>query len=200
LEGDIAPTTGTGAEIHAGFTGKDGAAKTEFGFDEFGKSPAGRGFVGRDVDGAGREGGEDVAEGEGLRSGRDGEDAGIGGGEAELDEGVGWSEGGRLLLQGAEEMAAVLAEPVAEGVVDEEAPVFAAVAGFVAGSDVETPRLGVGKSGEGGEEALAPSVDGVGVEGGGVGEELAGEDECRRFGGQGDVAGNEAGRVNLMAG
>ena len=89
LDGDVAPTAGTGAEVNAGFTGLDGVAEALFGFDEFGKGPAGRGFVGSDVDDAGREGGEDAAEGEGLRSGRDGEDAGIGGGEAKLDEGVG---------------------------------------------------------------------------------------------------------------
>ncbi len=149
LEGDIAPTAGTGAEVNAGFAGLDGVAETLFGFDKFGKCPAGGGFVGRDVDGTGRERGEDAAEGEGLRSGRDGEDAGIGGGEAELDERVGWREGGRLVLQGAEEVATVLAEPVAESVADEAATLFAAAAGCVVGNDVETPRLGVGKGGEG---------------------------------------------------
>ena len=94
----------------------------------------------------------------------------------------------------------MLAEPVAEGVADEVATLFAAAAGFVAGNDVETPRLGVGKGGEGGEEVWAPGVEGVGAEGCGVGEKLAGEDEGRRFGGQGDVAGNEAGRVNFVSG
>lgn len=200
LKGDVAPTARTGAEVHAGLAGLNGEAEALFGFDEFGKGPARRGFVGRDVDGTGRERGEDAAEGEGLRSGRKGKEAGIGGGQAELNEGVARRERCRLVLESAKEMAAMFAETVAEGVANEAATLFAAVTGFVKGNDVETPRLGVGEDGESGEEVLAPGVDGVGAEDGGVGEKLAGEDERRRFDGQGEVAGNEAGRANLVAG